>query len=585
MSDEVSVTDLIGTLEDTNEYGDLKRMTPAQAEPIRETSQISQQRANLSAAYEVAKGNVAEWGPVVSKQQKERTITFEDKTADVTFDKFEPQKTQLGSEIDEILKAEKLTRGAQQTLEDEALSHLTEEEIRQKVEQLSRLRQLQFYNEQKAKRWKKIKSKAFRRLHKKDMRDLTLEELAEVDPEAFEARLQKLEAERAKERATLRHKNTSQWVRRVLARGLKAASADVKASYEEQVRRGEELARKIKGYDRGAGNDESDDEELENPIQKDEKLKSIFDMQFMKDAERMKEQKIEEIKRALAEENEVAEASGLVTVRSNRNEIIKKKEEPKPVQKEEKPAEKQEAEKPAEEVKEVEEPKEEKGEQNPWLNRKKKSSRRFVSATSFHQLTDSDLAKAAEKINFAKKEEQKEILADAFGLQEEFEKEKEATALKESEAGLTPMSDLHKPGWGSWVGPGAKPSEGALRRQRRIEEERDQIRKAALQERKDSQMPHVMIHEGVDPAVEKYSMDLPKIYTNPKQLKAQLAFPLMPEVNSAEGFNQLITPNMIAEAGKIIDPIRFTKMMRMKEKIHKRNVQRKPLESAKALRE
>ena len=325
MSDEVSVTDLIGTLEDTNEYGDLKRMTPAQAEPIRETSQISQQRANLSAAYEVAKGNVSEWGPVVSKQQKERTITFEDKTADVTFDKFEPQKTQLGSEIDEILKAEKLTRGAQQTLEDEALSHLTEEEIRQKVEQLSRLRQLQFYNEQKAKRWKKIKSKAFRRLHKKDMRELTLEELAEVDPDAFEARLQKLEAERAKERATLRHKNTSQWVRRVLARGLKAASADVKASYEEQVRRGEELARKIKGYDRGDGNDESDDEELENPIQKDEKLKSIFDMQFMKDAERMKEQKIEEIKKALAEENEVQEASGLVTMRTNRNEIIKNK--------------------------------------------------------------------------------------------------------------------------------------------------------------------------------------------------------------------------------------------------------------------
>lgn len=580
MSDEVSVNDLLGTLEDTNEYGDLKRMTPQNAEPLRETSQASQQRANLSAAYEVAKGNVAEWGPVVSKQQKERTITFEDKTLEVTFDKFEPQKTALGSEIDEILKAEKLTRGAQQTLEDEALSHLTEEEIRQKVEQLSRLRQLQFYNEQKAKRWKKIKSKAFRRLHKKDMQELTLEELAEVDPEAFEARLRKLEVERAKERATLRHKNTSNWVRRVLARGLKAASADVRASYEEQVRRGEELSRKIRGYDRPGNDDASDDEEIENPVERDEKLKSIFDMQFMKDAEQMKEQKIEEIKKALAEENEAIESTGLITLRSKRDSIIKA-EEPKP-KPETKPAPPQEEAPPVEEPKPAEEtPKEE----NPWLKRKKKSNRRFVSATSFHQLTDSDLAKAAEKVNFAKREEQREILADAFGLQDEFEKEKEAAALKEAEKGLTPISDLHKPGWGSWVGPGVKPSEGAQRRLKKIEEERDQIRKAALQERKDSQMPHVMLHEGADPAVDKYSMDLPKLYTNPKQLKAQLAFPLMPEVNSAEGFSRLITPSMIAEAGKIIDPIRFTKMMKMKDKIHKRNAQRKPLEAAKSLRE
>jgi U3 small nucleolar RNA-associated protein 14 len=86
---------------------------------------------------------------------------------------------------------------------------MSEEEFRQRLGRLSRLRSLQFYNEQKAKRWKKIQFKAFRRLLERDYGEFTLEELAELDSNAVEMQMQKIEAERAKKRVTLGHQNTS----------------------------------------------------------------------------------------------------------------------------------------------------------------------------------------------------------------------------------------------------------------------------------------------------------------------------------------------------------------------------------------
>jgi hypothetical protein len=68
---------------------------------------------------------------------------------------FAAAPTEFGSAIDEIVKQ------AERTPEDNAVWRIVAEE----VERLSLLRSPQFFNAQKAKRWKKIKSKPFRRLH------------------------------------------------------------------------------------------------------------------------------------------------------------------------------------------------------------------------------------------------------------------------------------------------------------------------------------------------------------------------------------------------------------------------------------
>ncbi|OHS98322.1 hypothetical protein TRFO_08886 [Tritrichomonas foetus] len=599
MSDEeVFVDDLVSALEDTNDHGDLKRLAAHSIKPIQDTSLVDQKRANLKAANEIVTNELNQWAPIVNENMKQRTVTFENKNADVKIDSVNINKTEFGSEIDTILKQEKLTREAQLTLEDEALTHLSEEEIRARVEQMAKLRSLQFYNEQKAKRWKKIKSKQFRRLHKRDMADLPLEELAEIDPEAFKRRLEKIEIDRAKERTTLRHKNTSQWVRRVLSRGLKAASEDVKASFEQQVKLGEELTKKINGY--GLDDDSDDENETklpENPINNNKQLKGLFDMKFMKDAEARKEKELEDLLKSAEEaqvESEEVPATGIITVRSNQSLNMKQKQNN--VEKVEKSSEKGEitskqeentenakTESQTQEAKENENNSNESkdAEQNPWMKRKKRG-KRFVSATSINQVTEADLKAAEEKINLAKKEEQREVIADIFGLSEEFQKEKEAQAAKEAERELPDMGVLHLEGWGAWAGPGAEESEGAKRRREKLENERKKIMEEAIKDRKDSRMPHVIYKDGVDKAVEKYSIpNVPKMYTNPKQLQAQLKYPIGPEFNSVSGFQTLIKPEMVTEAGHIIEPIFFTKNQRRKEKTQKKIAARKALETSK----
>ncbi len=118
--------------------------------------------------------------------------------------------------------------------------------------------------------------------------------------------------ERARERATLKHKNTGKWARAMKARGH--LDEDQRRDINEMLEKGEQLRRKISGVasDEEAGEDESDEDagdgsnalsrikasafnELErldaNDTQDDfdadgqpRKAKSVFEMKFMKDA-------------------------------------------------------------------------------------------------------------------------------------------------------------------------------------------------------------------------------------------------------------------------------------------------------------
>lgn len=50
---------------------------------------------------------------------------------------------------------------------------------------------------------------------------------------------------RAKERLTLKHRNSSKWARRALKRGMDVMDEGTKAAVAEQLRLGEELRRKV----------------------------------------------------------------------------------------------------------------------------------------------------------------------------------------------------------------------------------------------------------------------------------------------------------------------------------------------------
>ena len=160
-----------------------------------------------------------------------------------------------------------------------------------------------FRQDQKAKRIAKIKSKTYRKVHKRE-RERELERLSAQDgalddEEAKEQRM-KVEAARAKERMTLRHKNTGKWAKKMLSRGQH--DLETRQAISEQIRRGDDLERKIMGDESGDNENDSSDE-LEDLFNDPDKWgedqvvedapeirKGVMGMKFMRDAEQRKRQ-------------------------------------------------------------------------------------------------------------------------------------------------------------------------------------------------------------------------------------------------------------------------------------------------------
>jgi len=168
------------------------------------------------------------------------------------------------------------------------------------------MRSLLFYQEQKMKKAAKIKSKAYHRILKKEKQrkqnELSLEQLEELDPELAAKERMKLETERARERVTLRHKNTGKWARRMLQRG-NDVNEETRQAIIDQLNQHENLKRKIQ--DAGDDSDEFDSNDeiyddnaalikekalsqlnkMEDDIDNEEKpQKGIFAMKFMQKA-------------------------------------------------------------------------------------------------------------------------------------------------------------------------------------------------------------------------------------------------------------------------------------------------------------
>lgn len=186
-------------------------------------------------------------------------------------------------------------------------NNLTVEQVAQRRAELRHMRELMFRAELKAKRINKIKSKTYRKIKRKEKEKLN-ENMLEADGESDteEGRL-KREIERARERATLRHKHTGKWAKQMKQKHLDEGG---RQEIEDMLERGEQLRKKIQGVGSDESEEESSDEEAEDVevdteegvlrIKKaafDElkqlnhqleeggtKGKGVFEMKFMKDA-------------------------------------------------------------------------------------------------------------------------------------------------------------------------------------------------------------------------------------------------------------------------------------------------------------
>ncbi|OBZ79687.1 Uncharacterized protein C57A7.06 [Grifola frondosa] len=274
--------------------------------------QRTAERLDREAAYEQTKEEVDKWKAAMQRIKEAEHLSFPLQTKPTTRTsnlelaaKFKPT-TELESAVDRLLKSAKMRDEDIAHTESLKMNNLSVEEVAARRAELAKMRELMFRAEAKAKRVAKIKSKTYRRLKKKEHARLAAK-LGEDDEneDDEEGRLRR-EFERAKERATLRHKNTGKWAKAMKARG--ELDEDQRQEISEMLDRGERLRKKIRGEGE-SGDEESDDEtsgddgvgtierikakafeELaglddgEPAAESGNKNKSIFEMKFMKDA-------------------------------------------------------------------------------------------------------------------------------------------------------------------------------------------------------------------------------------------------------------------------------------------------------------
>ncbi|KAL1704517.1 Utp14 protein-domain-containing protein [Schizophyllum commune] len=228
-------------------------------------AQRAQERLDREAAYEQTKEEVDKWTDTMKRIRQADHLSFplQRPTRDGESSlvaKFKPT-TALETSVDRLLKTAALRESDLERTEDamlEGQSELTGEEVAERRAELRKMRELMTRAELKARRANKIKSKAYRKLQRRAKDKLAATDSdAEINDEDPEGQARR-DLERARERATLRHKHTGKW-----ARAQKGKHDDnSRAAMEEMLDRGERLRRRIEGKD--SDDDESDSDEDED---------------------------------------------------------------------------------------------------------------------------------------------------------------------------------------------------------------------------------------------------------------------------------------------------------------------------------
>jgi U3 small nucleolar RNA-associated protein 14 len=174
--------------------------------------------------------------------------------------------------------------------ENKKLMSVNPEEVKQRYEELKRVKGLLFQQELKNKRQSKIKSKLYHKIKNKQKEreeKILLEQLEEVDGDAVRDYLEKKKMQRIKERIELKHSFNSKFNKTVKRYNLHKDD-NVKEAIKENFKLRDELLKKIKGQeddDEGQDSFEDEDEmdyeqdeadnQSENENQKDEPEEEI----------------------------------------------------------------------------------------------------------------------------------------------------------------------------------------------------------------------------------------------------------------------------------------------------------------------
>eukprot|EP00357_Protocruzia_adherens_P017232 CAMPEP_0114979572 /NCGR_PEP_ID=MMETSP0216-20121206/4444_1 /TAXON_ID=223996 /ORGANISM="Protocruzia adherens, Strain Boccale" /LENGTH=739 /DNA_ID=CAMNT_0002340909 /DNA_START=32 /DNA_END=2251 /DNA_ORIENTATION=- len=283
----LSLDDVLGNLKnDSGLKNQFMELSKGKAPLTEQMAPVKQERLARKANYEVSKKEVTRFQAQVKRNRESEQLDFteQEEKEGVTLSSlnknFTPQ-TEMEKRISEILEKsgysdEKIIKAKEQ----EELAALSVEAVRERTQKLSAMKNIQFYQELKAKRVSKIKSKMYHKIKKKAKQKDQLrlmERLDEVDPELAQQYRDKEELKRVRERASLRHATKNKYQQNLARFGEKEGDT-VRDAIHEQARLRKELTKKMKSTSDRQGEDDSSDEELFNKV-RGSKLKEARDLE------------------------------------------------------------------------------------------------------------------------------------------------------------------------------------------------------------------------------------------------------------------------------------------------------------------
>ncbi|KAJ1297193.1 hypothetical protein BS78_01G358800 [Paspalum vaginatum] len=265
----VTIHDLLDNIQGKPGYSKVRKRLQQQEKKtmtvLAPLPKVERDKIERKVAYKASNKELTKWESRVKMNREAPTLTFENdtnlgvNTVAAIASEFKP-RTEFEKRIAEITQSAEIMEAHKndgaRILE---LNKIDVEDVRERQNRLAKMRSLLFRHEMKAKRVKKIKSRTYHRMLKKDRLKAASADI-EADPEAVKEYARKQEFERAEERMTLRHKNTSKWSRRIIERGLTVQDEGTRAAIAAQLQKHAHLTRKMNSTKDDSSSEESSDD-------------------------------------------------------------------------------------------------------------------------------------------------------------------------------------------------------------------------------------------------------------------------------------------------------------------------------------
>ncbi len=544
----------------------------------------SGKRVERKVAYAKARKDLSRWGPQIANNRNARQLVLgdvEDRSASVTTSVLASTfqaTTGLEKNIEAILKESGADEGNIAKFEELEMHKLTVEEVAARAAQLAKMRSLMFHQEIKDRRQSKIKSRKYRKLLKKqkEKSKMTLDEMRAVNAEEAEEMAEKQTRDRALERITLRHRNTSKWVKGALRSGA-MRDPGTREAIQAQLQQHELLRRKMgldeDGHEQDDGDDDEDDEDYEAGKKADGDSNSsseedINDPAFDPDEDTPLPMASDTAPKLAPGSNLLQElvvphghrvrASGFISAKQGEVHAQQEQEEEPPLQ----------------------QPEDDGEEEQGRAGKKKKSSKLMLMGDAIkQQLQEAPPSVAAEQGSSSqfhlsgKVQRSKEQVADRAALvrlafasddaAQAFAEEKQK--LEEKEAGKdgnAAEEDLE--GWGSWTGEGVA-----------VKKKRKKKQKPKQQKRKAGELDHVYVNPKLSEQQKHLkAAEVPYPFTSKEQYEANMALPLGRDFNSGLAFVDLQKPEVVVKRGSYLKPIEYVAPDEKKTKAEKKRKMR-----------